>query len=128
MAGEGHSSRQIAAALGLREESVRVILRQERIDCPGDRAVSHRKRLDASRILNHIVTTAEDLVADENLIDFNAIDRAQLPRWIDSLIRAHKGLGSFIGRLKTLNGRKDNVEKTTRAAHVKNSSGSARAH
>lgn len=99
MAGEGFTSRQMAAELGLSEEVCRVTLRKEGINVPAD-AVTHKtKRHDANRIIKAIVADAENLTEGVDLIDFSALDRAQLPEWVRSLQQSRDKFGSFIRRL-----------------------------
>jgi hypothetical protein len=99
MASEGHSSRQIAAAVGMSEEGCRETLRKLGVDVPADRATAGSHKHDANRILEHIVMDAEHLTADVGLIDFKQIDRERLGEWIDSLVKSKKSLGAFINRL-----------------------------
>ena len=42
---------------------------------------------------------AENLTADVHLIDFSALDRAQIADWLDSLTQSRVKLGAFIKRL-----------------------------
>lgn len=100
MATEGHSSRQIAAALGISEEGCRATMRQAGIDVPADRVMRNTRRVDANRILEHIVSDAENLTEGAQLIDYAAVDPDRLGEWIDSLVASHKKLASFIRQLK----------------------------
>ena len=43
---------------------------------------------------------AQNLTAQEDLIDFAALDRAQLPGWITDLEEARRNLGRLIRRLR----------------------------
>lgn len=98
MAAEGHTSRQMAAELGLSEEGCRNILRKEAIHVPADK-VARGKRHDANRIVDQIVSDAENLTEGVNLIAFGDLDRAQLPGWLKSLQESRDKLGGFIRRL-----------------------------
>ena len=99
LAADGHSTRQIASAIGLTEEGCRHICRDQRIDVPADRVLGNSKRHDANRILEHVVIDAENLTADVKLIDFAAIDRERLGPWIDSLNQSESNLRAFIRQL-----------------------------
>lgn len=99
MAGEGYTSRQIAAELGISEEGCRATLRKEGIDVPGDAATRNTQRHDSTRIVEQTVMDAENLTADVNLIDFCALDRAQIAGWLESLKASRDKLGAFIRRL-----------------------------
>lgn len=100
LAAAGHTSRQIAAEVGLSEQGCRATMRNEGIDVPADRVTGKLRRHDATRIIEQMVMDAENLTADVNLIDFSAVDRASVPRWLDSLIASQKSLAAFIRRLK----------------------------
>lgn len=99
MAVEGFTSRQIAAELGLSEDGCRNILKDEGITVPADAVTGKTLRHDATRIVEHIVMDAENLTADVHLIDFSALDRAQIADWLDSLTQSRAKLGAFIKRL-----------------------------
>lgn len=99
MASEGFTSRQIAAELGLSDEGCRSILREEGIAVPADAVTGKTLRHDATRIVEHIVMDAENLTADVHLIDFSALDRAQIADWLASLTQSRAKLGAFIKRL-----------------------------
>lgn len=99
MAGAGHTSRQIAAELGLSEEGCRGTMRELGIDVPADRAVGRIHRHDGNRILERIVMDAENLTEAVNLIDFAAVDFERVGEWVDSLMQSRKSLDAFIKRL-----------------------------
>lgn len=99
MAAEGYTSRQIAAELGLSEEGCRATLRKENIDVPADLVAKGTRKHDSTRILEHIVMDAENLTADVHLIDFSALDGAQIAGWLASLNASRDKLGAFIRRL-----------------------------
>jgi hypothetical protein len=99
MAAGGHTSRQIAATLGLSEEGCRRTLKREGIDVPADRAVGHIKRHDSNRIVEQIVADAENLTEGVNLVDFADLDRTQLADWVQSLQASRDKLGAFIRKL-----------------------------
>jgi hypothetical protein len=99
MAALGHSSRQIAAALGLTDQGCRDTLRKESIDVPADRIVGKSKHHNSTRIIEHIVMDAETLTSDVNLITFSELDPDRIGEWADSLIASRKALAAFIRRL-----------------------------
>jgi len=99
MARDGHSSRQIAEAVGIAFSTCRHIMRREGITVPADAVIGRTRRHDANRIVDSIVAEAANLVADVNLIDFAQLDRARLPLWLRSLAEARDRLGAFIRRL-----------------------------
>jgi hypothetical protein len=99
MAEAGNTSRQIAAAVGMTEESCRNRLKEKGIAVPADKVAGRTVRHDPNRIVEQMVMDADNLTADANLIAFNALDKEKLGDWIDSLIKAHKALGVFVKRL-----------------------------
>jgi ParB-like chromosome segregation protein Spo0J len=99
MAAEGHTSRQIAHALGLSDEGCRQILRDQKIDVPGDNATKNSKRHDSNRIVDRIVMDAENLTEGVNLIEFGDLDRGRIAEWLKSLGASRDKFGGFIRRL-----------------------------
>ena len=53
-----------------------------------------------NRIVSVVVEDAKNLTAQEHLIDFTALDRTQLPKWIDDLKDARRQMRQFIRRLR----------------------------
>ena len=99
MAEQGHSSRQIAAALGLSVEGCRTTMRRHRVDVPADKAIGPTKRHDSNRILERIVIDAENIMEGFQLVDFSEIDRSRLSEWLTSLTASRDKLGGLIRRL-----------------------------
>ena len=54
----------------------------------------------SNRIVSVVADNAKNLTAQEDLIDFTALDREQLPQWIEDLEDARRLLGRFIRRLR----------------------------
>lgn len=100
MAERGFSTRQIAVALSIGEQSVGEIAKANGIRIHADRVMGKLQRHDASRIVQTIVMDAENLTADVDLIDFSSLPKDSLARWIDSLNASQKSLTAFIKRLK----------------------------
>ena len=99
MAEQGYSTRQIAASVGISENRVGDVARTEGIDIPADRAVGRTKRHDSNRIVAQIVADAENLIEGVGLVEFAALDRAQLEEWLTSLNASRDKFGAFIRRL-----------------------------
>jgi len=99
MASEGHTSRQIAASLGLTDVGCRAVLKKEGIKVHADEAVRGSRHHDANRIVDQIVMDAENLTGGISLIDFSSLDRARLADWLVSLRSSRKALDSFVNRL-----------------------------
>ena len=68
---------------------------------PGERANAIQSVRDRSnRIVSVVAYDAKNLTAQEDLIEFAALDHAQVPDWIADLEEARRGLGRFIRRLR----------------------------
>ena len=68
---------------------------------PGNRANAIQSVRDRSnRIVSVVAYDAKNLTAQEDLIEFAALDHAQVPDWIADLEEARRGLGRFIRRLR----------------------------
>ena len=50
----------------------------------------------SNRIVSVVADDAKNLTAQEDLIDFKALDHAQLPKWIEELEEGRSLLGRFI--------------------------------
>lgn len=99
MAADGHSSRQIASAVGLNEEGCRATLRKLGIDVPADRVLGKAKRHQADRILDTIVMDADNLTNEVTLIVFADLEPSRLGGWLQSLKASRDKLGELIRRL-----------------------------
>ena len=68
---------------------------------PGERANAIQSVRDRSnRIVSVVAYDAKNLTAQEDLIEFAALDHAQVPDWIADFEEARRGLGRFIRRLR----------------------------
>jgi len=99
LASSGHSSRQIAEQIGVSFAACRRLARRAGIRVTADLVMGRTRRHDANRIVAHIVSDAEQLIADLNLIDFAQLDYSRLPLWLKSLMESREKLGAFIRRL-----------------------------
>ena len=54
----------------------------------------------SNRIVAVVADDAKNLTAQEDLIEWKALDRAQLPTWIEELEEGRRGLGRLIRRLR----------------------------
>jgi ParB-like chromosome segregation protein Spo0J len=99
MASDGHTSRQIASAVGISEESCRVVMRKEGIVVPADKTMRGTHRHDSNRIIERIVLDAENLTEGVTLVDFGDLHRDRLAEWLRSLSESRDKLSAFIRRL-----------------------------
>jgi len=109
LAAAGHDSAQIAGEVGITQDRCRFLLKRAQIDCPGDRAHGRSRRHDPVRIIEHIVMDAENLLAGEDLIDWEHlhIPSARLAELIATADAARDSLGSFIRKLRKERSRND---------------------
>lgn len=99
MAERGFTTRQIAASVGIAEQTVGEIAKTEGIVVHADRVVGKTKRHDSNRIAAQIVADAENLTEGTELIDFSELTRSEIPGWLKSLQDSREKLGGFIRRL-----------------------------
>lgn len=121
LAREGHTSRQMATIMGIKEDTIKLILKKNRIDCPGDRVAGRTRRMTAAGLMDNLVFAAEHLLSDVNLINFSELDPVQLEGWVKELKTAHRALGVFI---RQLTGRKDQHGTSTEDSGPEDSTGS----
>ena len=67
---------------------------------PSGSRPSQRARDRSNRIVSVVASVAQTLLAQEDLIDFGALDRSMLSGWIADLERARRDLGRLIRRLR----------------------------
>lgn len=99
MAESGHTSIQIAAALGLSVDGCRETMRTEHIDAPADAVTRRTLRHDSNRIVDQMVMDAENLTADVALINFSELEAERIGDWLGSLAKSKQALSAFIRRL-----------------------------
>ncbi len=97
LAGQGNSSEQIGARIGILDQTVRNIAREEGITIPADEALGARtrKKIDSNRIVRETVAMLEGLDMGLQLINFEDLDPAEIEGWATSLgnsIRVLTGL------------------------------------
>lgn len=97
-----HSSRQIAAAVGMTEEWTRELCRREGIDVPADKIVGRTRKHDANRIVEQAVLGLEGYALSVSLIDFEQLDRSQIAVWSRSLSASLQSLNRLSRQLKEL--------------------------
>lgn len=101
LAGEAYSSHQIAQRLSMQPESVRRIARAEGITIGADAAMGRtRQNVDSNRIVRETVHMLEGLGPGLGLIDFDALDQAEVGAWAASLTDSIRTLNRLNKRLK----------------------------
>ncbi len=61
---------------------------------------SRSVRERSNRIVSSVAYDAKMLTARVDLVDFSALDRDEIPAWVESLEEARRALGGFIRRLR----------------------------
>lgn len=97
---QGYTVTQVAAKLGIGEESVVKLAQRAEIDLTAVSGNRKTRRHDSDRIMDHVVMDAENLTADVGLIDMASLNRQKLGAWVDGLKSANRALGRLIARLK----------------------------
>lgn len=102
LAAEGHSSGQIAAQLGVNEEYVRRLARNNGIEIRADRVVGRTRHHDSNRIMRKTVSALEGLAMGIALIDLEDLDPAEITDWAASLTDSVRALNRFARQLKEM--------------------------
>lgn len=90
LAATGHTSRQIAADLGLGFPRVREMCTQHSIEVPADSIVGKSRRIDAERVVEQTVSTLAALVQGLDLIEgqIGPLNAEKRQEWLQSLAPA----------------------------------------
>lgn len=93
MAASGHTSRQIAAALGYSTTNAFGNFRREHgIHVPADDVVGRPRLVDSNRVMAELAMGAINASAGSDLIDYEDLDRSRLEEWVSSLTVAISSL------------------------------------
>lgn len=96
LADRGHSSEQIGGRLGILDQTVRRIAREQGITIRADEALGQRQRkIDSNRIVRETVAMLEGLDMGLQLVNYAELDPAEIESWVTSLgdsIRVLTGL------------------------------------
>ncbi|MGH3448835.1 MAG: hypothetical protein ACRDQA_09760 [Nocardioidaceae bacterium] len=118
LAGQGHTSTQIASKVGLTAATVRRGARDRGIPIRADELVGRTRRLDSDRIVAETVRTLDGAAVGLDLIDYTTLDPDQLPDWISSLAASLRTLNRLARQLKhthhNIPTTQDQMEGTTR--------------
>jgi hypothetical protein len=96
MAAGGHTSRQIADAIGRSEPYVRDLIRREAIVIPADEVTRKNHGRDSDQIVQGTVAALEGLAMGVEFVDPADLDPALIHGWVTSLTRTTRA----INRLK----------------------------
>jgi DNA-binding NarL/FixJ family response regulator len=102
MAGQGYSSRQIAASLDVHEATVKNTAKKFGIEIPADKVLGKTRRHDSTRIAAAVVADLESMYASIELIDYDDLNREQAGQWANSLDESFKVLNRFRKQIKEL--------------------------
>ncbi len=99
MAESGHTSRQIAEALGLNPQAVRAGIVKRGIDCPADRVTIRSHHHDSDRIVAEAVASLEGVVMALALADPADLDPTNVENLASSLKTSIRSLNRFLKEL-----------------------------
>jgi hypothetical protein len=88
LAGQGYSSRQMAARVGVADARVREIARAHDIDIPADKVTRNTRQIDPERVVRETVNTLQGIEYGLNLLtaaDYDAFTTEQAQAWLGAL-------------------------------------------
>lgn len=103
MAGDGHTSSQIAEELGYSQGGLWKIVGKLGIDIPADTAVGRAHRIDANRVVEQTVMELESQASSAmSLMNgrWGELDRGQIDGWVASLEQSLRTLRTFTKHVK----------------------------
>jgi hypothetical protein len=100
MAEQAYSSRQIATAVGMSARTVRDTAKRQGIDIHADKTMGRSRHFDFNRIVNQIIYGLEATRTSIGLIQYDQLDREQMPQWITSMRTAEGVLRRHRERLE----------------------------
>lgn len=103
-ASQGWTSVQIGARLGIADDTIRRIARDDGISIPADVALGRgtRKSVDSNRIVRETVNSLEGLEISLELVHFDELDLSEIPNWTNSLAASIRVLNRLNKQLKEL--------------------------
>lgn len=103
LAPSGMTSGQIGKEIGVGEEYVRRVARDNQIDIPADRIMSGSRRgIDHTRIVRETVAALEGLVTGLQLLDPSEVDQADATYWATSLSDSLRALNRLNRQIKEM--------------------------
>jgi len=100
MAAEGYSDDDIAAALGVHAETVRMAMNKRLGIQPLSRKLGRQMHLDANRIMEGLVTAAEPSLTAAAALDWDALDPSRITAWQQRLTTAIHDLTVIRNKLR----------------------------
>lgn len=103
MAPGGYTSGQIAREIGVGEEYVRRLARDNGIEITADKVMDRSKRrVDSNRIVQETASALEGLVIGIRLVNFDDIDVDQANDWATSLNDSIRALNRFVKQIREM--------------------------
>ena len=104
MAVDGHSSHQIADALGITRDGVRGIAERLGIEIPADRLVRRTRLIDPNRVIEETVLGIDGHTSALSLLNgrWSDVDLERVDEWVSSLSRSLTSLRGLHKQLKEL--------------------------
>lgn len=100
MATDGYTSRQIAKAIGIKEEGMADFRKRHAIEVPADEVVGKTRRIDAVRVITEAVHTLDGLAMSLDLVDPADVDSAQLKELAELMAGHLRQIARFHKRMK----------------------------
>jgi len=100
MAATGHTSRQIAARLGLSFDSMDAFRKRHGVEVPADAIVGRTRQIDPNRIVRVTVDGLRTIDTGLDLVDWADLDGDLIPDWISVLKEARKSITTLINNLE----------------------------
>lgn len=85
MADAGHTSDQIAKAVGVTEEYVRRLAKENGITIPADKVMRGTRRINHTKFVAETVSALEGLSSGLDVLDLKQVDPDQIEYWANSL-------------------------------------------
>lgn len=113
LAEKGCHDTQIAKELGISPNHVRFLANKAAIAFPSHKTFGKRRGIDANRVMEETVISAQGIATAIELIDgkFGAIDVTKIDEWINDLTAARSALNQLIAILRENRGKGDHFRK-----------------
>lgn len=96
MASTGHTSHQIAAAIGITFESMAPFRKRHGIEVPADAIVGKRRHIDHDRIVRESALSLEGIAQAIGMVEISQLDQTDLSTWATSMRESIKTLNRFL--------------------------------
>lgn len=102
LAAKAWTSPQIARDLGVGEQRVRELARNNGIDITADKVLGKTRRIDSNHVMQEVVDTLAQLDMPMRVINLKELDAARVSEWANSLTESIRALNRFAKTIKEL--------------------------